>query len=265
MVKIGQALTSPMQYINCFTINSLGYIYAGARNGVSRSTDNGESWEIINNEMGNTAIWALSINSYGDIFAGGSYSGIYRSTNNGDNWIQLLNAYITSLAINSKDDIFAGSYDQGIFSSTDNGENWIQINDGLTSSSVLSLTVNNIGYVFAATDSGVFRSIHSTTPIIVNDNTSNIDFRLYQNYPNPFNPSTQINFYIPEPGLVSVKIYDILGSEVKTLINEYRNTGRYEVTWRGDNNVGKKISSGIYFYTLTSGDFVQTKKMLLIQ
>ena len=87
-----------------------------------------------------------------------------------------------------------------------------------------------------------------------------IEFALMQNYPNPFNPSTKITFQIPESGLVSLKIYDVLGIEIATLVNEEKNPGKYEVDFNASN-----LSSGIYFYTLRAGNFVSIKKMMLIK
>ena len=90
-------------------------------------------------------------------------------------------------------------------------------------------------------------------------------FKLEQNYPNPFNPNTKIQFTIPKFGLTSLKIYDILGNEVATLTNEEKPAGSYEVEFDGHSDEGQNLSSGIYFYQLKSGEFVQTKKMILIK
>jgi hypothetical protein len=89
-------------------------------------------------------------------------------------------------------------------------------------------------------------------------------FSLYQNYPNPFNPSTVISYQIPVSGRVSMKVYDILGKEIVTLVDEYKEAGRYEVEF----NVGQTISlsflsSGMYFYKLQVEDYVEVKKMIL--
>lgn len=86
------------------------------------------------------------------------------------------------------------------------------------------------------------------------------EFRLEQNYPNPFNPSTTIEYSIPQAGLVTIKIFDILGREVTTLVNEEKQRGNHEVKFNGSN-----LSSGIYFYRLQAGSFVETKKMLLLK
>ncbi len=85
-------------------------------------------------------------------------------------------------------------------------------------------------------------------------------YSLSQNYPNPFNPSTVINYSIPKSGLVTIKIYDVLGREVTTLVNEQKSAGNYFVQFSGSH-----LSSGIYFYRLTAGSFTQTKKLVLLK
>ncbi|MCX7610972.1 MAG: T9SS type A sorting domain-containing protein [Ignavibacterium sp.] len=85
-------------------------------------------------------------------------------------------------------------------------------------------------------------------------------FTLEQNYPNPFNPTTVISYQIPVNSNVSLKLYDVLGNEVATLVNEYKEAGRYKV----ELNVGQmSLSSGIYFYKLQAGEFTEIKKMIL--
>jgi len=86
------------------------------------------------------------------------------------------------------------------------------------------------------------------------------EFYLSQNYPNPFNPSTKISWQTPVSGWQALKIYDILGNEVATLVDEYRNAGKYESEFRANN-----LASGIYFYTIRAGDFIQTRKMILLK
>ncbi len=92
-----------------------------------------------------------------------------------------------------------------------------------------------------------------------------VSHKLFQNYPNPFNPSTTISYSIPNTSFVTLKIYDILGREVKTLISSEQNSGLYNIQWNGDNNYGSKVSSGIYLYRIEAGDFIVTKKMLLLK
>ncbi len=85
-------------------------------------------------------------------------------------------------------------------------------------------------------------------------------FHLYQNYPNPFNPTTKINFVIPKSGLVTIKVYDILGNKVAILINENKPAGKYEVEFNAS-----ELTSGIYFYSLIAGSYYETKKMILLK
>lgn len=90
-------------------------------------------------------------------------------------------------------------------------------------------------------------------------------YSLEQNYPNPFNPSTIINYQLPKSGNVQIKIFDALGREVRSLINEEKSAGKYNILWDSRDNYGSKVSSGVYFYTITSGDFAETKKMVLLK
>ena len=90
------------------------------------------------------------------------------------------------------------------------------------------------------------------------------EFVLYQNYPNPFNPSTKISWQSPVGSHQTLKVYDILGNEVATLVNEYRNAGNYNVDFNPASSI-KNLVSGIYFYRLQAGSFVETKKMILLK
>ncbi len=86
------------------------------------------------------------------------------------------------------------------------------------------------------------------------------DYILFQNYPNPFNPNTKIKYSVPQSANVVIKVFDVLGNEIETLVNEEKPAGTYEVTWNADN-----LPSGVYFYELKSGDFINTKKMMMLK
>ncbi|GIK22604.1 MAG: hypothetical protein BroJett005_20180 [Ignavibacteriota bacterium] len=86
------------------------------------------------------------------------------------------------------------------------------------------------------------------------------EYSLEQNFPNPFNPSTKIKFQIPKDGFVSLKVYDILGNEITTLVNEEKSRGRYEVNFNGSS-----LANGAYIYKIQSGDFISSKKMILLK
>ncbi|HAB50770.1 MAG TPA: hypothetical protein DCE80_01095 [Ignavibacteriales bacterium] len=220
-------------------------------------------------------VGSLAINSKDHIFAGTYEGGVFLSTNNGDNWTQINNGlpidpftsdiYILSLAVNSSDHIFASVEDGGVFQFTDIGENWVAVNNGLPFKNPLSLGINSSGYIFAGTSGGgVFRSINPTVSVEEKNNFTPLEFSLAQNYPNPFNPSTKIKYAIPgnvetRHG-VSLRVYDVLGNEVATLVNEEKEAGSYEVEW---NAVDK--SSGVYFYQLKAGEYANTKKMILLR
>lgn len=90
-------------------------------------------------------------------------------------------------------------------------------------------------------------------------------FMVSQNYPNPFNPSTDIAYALPEAGNVNVEIYNILGQQVKSLVNEYQDAGNYVITWNGDDESGSTVASGVYFYRVSAGQFKDIKKMVLMK
>ena len=98
----------------------------------------------------------------------------------------------------------------------------------------------------------------------IEENVSSVTYSLSQNYPNPFNPTTKIEFRIAEFGFVSLKVYDVLGREVATLVNEEKPAGNYEVEFKPASGI-RHLASGIYFYRLQAGDFIQVKKMVLLR
>jgi hypothetical protein len=103
-------------------------------------------------------------------------------------------------------------------------------------------------------------SLGGPATAITGNNVSINSFELKQNYPNPFNPSTVISYTLPTSGEVTLKVYNVLGDEVTTLVNEEKSAGSYEVKFDAS-----QLSSGIYFYKLQAGLFVETKKMMLIR
>ena len=90
-------------------------------------------------------------------------------------------------------------------------------------------------------------------------------YTVYQNYPNPFNPVTTLRYDLPENGLVNITIYDMLGREVKTLINQTQDAGYRSIIWDATNDYGKPVSAGIYLYQIQAGEYMQTKKMVLLK
>jgi hypothetical protein len=90
-------------------------------------------------------------------------------------------------------------------------------------------------------------------------------FALYANYPNPFNPTTTISYDLPKRSQVTLDIYDILGKQIKTLVNQSQDVGNKIAVWDGTDNLGRQVSAGVYLYQIQAGEFSQTRKMLLLK
>ena len=157
--------------------------------------------------------------------------------------------------------IFAGILDEGAFRATDNGDTWSPINTGLTNTAVLALALNSNGDIFAGTGvGGVFRSVGSTTAVEEISSSLPSSFVLEKNYPNPFNPSTTIQFALARRSHVMLKLYNVRGTEVTTLIDEALTPSTHKVVFEANGLV-----SGIYFYRIQAGEFVQTKRLTLLK
>jgi hypothetical protein len=143
---------------------------------------------------------------------------------------------------------------------SDGGVNW-QMLDTPDTSAVFDLQFVNDTLGFACGQDGVIlRYTGSTTNLIDQEQLNSNGFELLQNYPNPFNPATIIRYQIETTSYVTLKVYNILGIEIKTLVNEEQSSGFYELEFKADG-----LSSGVYFYTMIAGSFKQTKKMLLVR
>lgn len=148
--------------------------------------------------------------------------------------------------------------------STNTGSDWSQ----MTTASIVSIL--GMDYVYSVPELCAYAIAGNSTTVLkltedvigiqqVNNLLPN-DFTLEQNYPNPFNPTTNINYSIPKSGNVTVRVYNTLGSLVNTLVNEHHSPGNYNVNFDAGG-----LSSGIYYYTITAGEFTDTKKMVLIK
>lgn len=138
--------------------------------------------------------------------------------------------------------------------------------DGLETNATYYWRVNSKnkeGNISELSDVGSFKTSNTLTN--VEEEIIPSEFGLFQNYPNPFNPTTRISYSLPKNSLVTIKIYDMLGREVKTLVNNEVNAGNNFVVWNGDDNFGNKVVSGTYIYRITADNFVSAKKMILIK
>ena len=238
-------------------------LFAGTYNGIFLSTNLGQNWITVNNGLSNYTIRALAVSGI-NIYAG-TNSGIYISTNNGLNWNNISNEFTSQsiLSVITYDSsVFVGTYSNGIYMTSNNGNNWIQKNQGFSQIYHFKALYIYSNYIFAGT-SGASVWRRSLSEIIGIQPISSIvpdKFSLSQNYPNPFNPTTNIKYQIKNNSFVTLKVYDILGKEIATLVNEKLKPGEYESTFDGSS-----FSSGIYFYRLTCGDFTQTNRMVLIK
>ncbi len=137
------------------------------------------------------------------------------------------------------------------------------VNDTSVTITLSSVPNSNIFFAVTAYDKGYNESLQAEAGIVftsVKEPVHPFDYSLEQNYPNPFNPSTKIKYHMPAAGNVTIKVFDVLGKEVTTLVDEYKSPGSYEVDF-----IANSLSSGIYFFRLVSGGFVETKKILLIR
>jgi hypothetical protein len=102
-------------------------------------------------------------------------------------------------------------------------------------------------------------------PLSIDEASLPTEYAIHQNYPNPFNPVTTLRYDIPENALVNIIIYDMLGRQVKTLINQTQDAGYKSVVWNAANDYGKPVSAGIYLYQIQAGEYINTKKMVLLK
>ncbi len=246
-----------------------GYYLCAAGPRLYKSTDEGLNWTQL--VTGNTTLKSILTTSNGqggmNIFVG-SLDGMFLSTNEGANWSVINNGIeyrdIPSLASIDSYVFAASASGGGVYLTTNNGQSWGQINTGLTDLEIQRIFIDG-GYIYAGSRTGVvFR--RELSQVITSAETEyyiSYDFNLNQNYPNPFNPSTRISWQVPIGSHQTLKVYDILGNEVATLVDEYRDAGSYEVEFNVEQTTS--LSSGVYFYKLQAGDYVQIKKMMLMK
>jgi|GEM_PF-1388513 len=252
------------------TIDTTGTIYAGWDT-LFVSSDDGMTWKSL---WGNK-IWIYSILSLSNgCILLGTADGIYRSTDYGSTWANTspnvqnsIHFYtVTSLKMDSLGQIFAATYGGGVYESKDSGITWQEFNSGLPTLDIQSIGISTKGKTYAATQSaGVFVT-ENTTAVTQTTNAIPSRYRLYQNYPNPFNPTTVISYQLSAVSFVTIKVYDVLGREVETLVNEKKAPGNYQASFNGS-----RLASGIYFYRMQAGastssaTFVETKKLILLK
>ncbi len=232
---------------------------------ILRSTDKGISWTNI---LGVTPFIINRVAVYENVAVAVSLRGIiYVSTNYGRTWTQRslgIQDDLYGIALGSKGNGIICTGSGGVYSTSDTGKSWID-EKSVTASWLYSVS-------FLKSNTAIMVGLYSTILQLITSASTTVDqsfsplnltpkqYRLNQNYPNPFNPSTKISYRLPKSSFVTLKVYDIIGREVSMLVNETQNAGTYEVSFDASH-----LASGVYFYRLEVGSFVQTKKLVVVK
>jgi photosystem II stability/assembly factor-like uncharacterized protein len=253
-------------------------IYAGCSNGrVQVTTNAGVSWSLRTTGLPNLSVTKIATDPNNPAIAFVTFSGyttaakIYKTTDYGVSWTNssgnLPNLPTNCVAINPSNgnNLFVGT-DLGVFSTTDGGSSWVQDVNGMANVPVVDLDYRTSdNKLFAATHGRSMYSTQIVTSVAEVGSEIPTQFQLTNNYPNPFNPSTKFRYALPEGRNVRIIVYDIDGSKVTELVNNYQGAGTYEVSWNGKNDSGQQVASGTYIYQVSAGEFVQTKKMVMLK
>ncbi|MFC2103285.1 YCF48-related protein [Bacteroidota bacterium] len=241
----------------------------GVGSEIQKTTDGGINWVTINDStQGGSGYFTDELNGWvvgaSDL---GPYGFIHKTTDGGYNWSSISGPDIPGLFdVNFFDKNIGWAVGSGtsgaIIKTTDGGENWFHQESGTVNSfnsvyiidSVTGWTAG-IGSIFKTTNGGV--------TFINEDETEEMptNFSLSQNYPNPFNPSTTIRWQLPESSNVTLKIFNTLGEEIITLVDEYQEHGKHSTFFI----MNSTLTSGVYFYQLKTDGYVETKKMILLR
>jgi photosystem II stability/assembly factor-like uncharacterized protein len=280
--------TRNLKAIAISQLSVLNVVAAGEKGTIIRSTNSGINWTNVS--VADTTITFYDISKRGVYYTTGNNfcivgtgGRIYKSTDQGATWQQKPSGTtntLRSIYQHTVDSIVVVGDNGTIRFSTNGGESWYSdafFNAPATRQYKAVSLVNIDHKTFSALSDTIWFVSNDPITLGLNPLSSEVPkkFSLSQNYPNPFNPSTNIKFSIPSVGSrhalnTTLKIYDILGREIETLVNEQLKPGTYEVDW---NAAG--YSSGVYFYKLVVGDaigtnnatggFVETKRMVLIK
>ena len=215
---------------------------------------------------------AFTDNNNGMTASNGTGSTVRKTTDGGSTWVTVPNPpgvsnFIPFNMCGLKDGsnlIYLMLYTNAnkCYKTSDYGTTWIQETvPSQASSSIRLMKFINPNLGFAGGAGGVFLRYGNSIGINQINNEIPSEFKLGQNYPNPFNPSTTIDFSVPKSAKITIKIYDQTGKEVSVFVNEFRNAGNYSVTF----NATSDLNSGVYFYTMTAGEFSVSKKFVLLK
>lgn len=247
---------------------------AGVKAGLFRSINGGDTWTDITNGLPDRFIGCIFIDNKSYVYVtllGFGTSHLYISEDLGQNWENIgsglpdVPASAVIVDPENPTHIYLGN-DLGVYLSTNNGTSWESFSLGLPDAVIISdLKILRSDRLLRASTNGAGffeRKLVTEEPTVIKEEIINAGYELYQNYPNPFNPLTKIKFTVPDNNQLSVKlkVYDILGNEIKTLLNKIKSPGTYEIEFDGSG-----LSSGVYYYKLIIGNYSVTKKMLLLK
>jgi hypothetical protein len=249
--------------ILCLAVSDTNLFAGTGGTGVFRSADNGSSWTAINSGLPNLkTILSLAVSDT-NLFAGTYDAGVFLTTNSGTSWTEVDNGLtshqVLCFAVIGAT-VFAGTHDGGVFRSQDKGASWTAVNAGLTGSAVSSLTVNGTFLYAGSPGRVIFKRPLVEMGVDPGGATIPATVRLEQNFPNPFNPTTTIRYSVPHGVYVTLTIFNILGQQVATLVNETHEAGFHYVKFDGSG-----LASGVYFYRLQAGEYVASKRLILVR
>jgi hypothetical protein len=221
--------------------------------GIYRSTDGGASW-FSSGALGDVLALAVS----GTTLFAGTTGGMFRSFDGGASWSAVdIETAVASLAV-YRSGIFAGTVGGGVFLSTDSGTSWSPV--GLSGANVRQFAVSGSELFVAA--GGVYRRPLSEMITGVNISPNEIpgEFKLEQNYPNPFNPSTTIRYALPRRAHVTLAVFNVLGQQVANLVDAVEEAGYHDIRFDSSG-----LASGVYFYRMSAGGYVASKRLILVR
>jgi ligand-binding sensor domain-containing protein len=261
----------PSDFIFSILIDDSNNKWIGTSEGLAKF--DGSSWTVFNTANSGlpyNSIRSLALDTFGRLWIGlygalvkfdGSTWTVYDESNSNIP----LNLGVTSIDTDAYNSVWMGTVFGGLadFNGIDYWTVYNEFNSNLPNNDVNAVLIdaNNNKWIGTGNGLAVFNEGGVVITHIDNKNSAlPEDFSLEQNYPNPFNPITKIKYSIPSQTFVTIKIYDLLGKELESLVNEEKPAGSYELNFNAEN-----LSSGVYFYRLITNKFIETKKLILLK
>jgi photosystem II stability/assembly factor-like uncharacterized protein len=251
-----------------FFTDSLTGTIVGTRGFIMTTTNGGINWTqrylMLPVQFGDSSLYAVTFVNSLTGYSCGNNGIVVKTTNGGVNWTYLPTGTIAQFSC-----VYFVNVDTGyltasagrLYKTTNSGLNWtMQATGTIDPLFGVEFIDYNTGWVCGFNGRILKTTNGGSTWIQPSLTEIPAEYKLEQNYPNPFNPVTMVNFSVPKTGLVTIKVYNPLGKEVETLVNERMTAGTYGVSFDGSD-----LASGVYFYKLTAGDFSSIKRMVIIK